>query len=315
MKSTLKFALCAVLLCSLAAIPLFASGGKEAKTSWTIGMSQCNLGEPWRVQMNADVKAEADKHPEIKMVFKDAQNDVLTQRAQVEEFVSAKIDLLIISPKEAQPLAEPVSKAMAAGIPVIVLDRDIIGENYTQFIGANNVKIGRALGKWLVKNYGGKGAKVVEIMGLQTSTPGQDRHSGFMDAIKGSDLDVIFSADAKWLEPDARSEMESALSRFDKIDIVYGHNDPSAHGAYLAAQAVGREKSMVFVGIDSLPQEGIQYVKQGILNATFQYPTGGDVAIVQALKILAGQKVEKRIVLGSRMFTKDNVEAGGEAIE
>ena len=277
-------------------------------------MSQCNLGEPWRVQMNADVKREADKHPEIKMVFKDAQNDVLTQRAQVEEYVSAKIDLLIISPKEAQPLAEPVSKAMAAGIPVIVLDRDINGENYTQFIGANNVKIGRALGTWLVKNYGGKGAKVVEIMGLQTSTPGQDRHSGFMDAIKGSDLDVIFSADAQWLEPQARSEMESALSRFNKIDIVYGHNDPSAHGAYVAAQAVGREKNMVFVGIDSLPQEGIQYVKQGILNATFQYPTGGDVAIVQALKILAGQKVEKRIVLGSRMFTKANVDAGGEAI-
>jgi len=154
----------------------------------------------------------------------------------------------------------------------------------------------------------------VEIMGLQTSTPGQDRHSGFMDAIKGSDLDVIFSVDAQWLEPQARSEMESALSRFNNIDIVYGHNDPSAHGAYVAAQAVGREKSMVFVGIDSLPQEGIQYVKQGILNATFQYPTGGDVAIVQALKILAGQKVEKRIVLGSRMFTKANVDAGGVAI-
>ena len=309
MRSILKFALCAVLLCFLATMPSFAAG-----KTFVIGMSQCNLGEPWRVQMNADVKREADKHPEIKMVFKDAQNDVLTQRAQVEEYVSAKVDLLIISPKEAQPLAEPVAKAMAAGIPVIVLDRDINGENYTQFIGANNVKIGRALGTWLVKNYGGKHAKVVEIMGLQTSTPGQDRHSGFMDAIKGSDLDVIFSVDAQWLEPQARSEMESALSRFNKIDIVYGHNDPSAHGAYVAAQAVGREKSMAFVGIDSLPQEGIQYVKQGILNATFQYPTGGDVAIVQALKILAGQKVEKRIVLGSRMFTKANVDAGGEAI-
>ena len=310
MKSSLKFALCAVLLCSLAAIPLFAAG-----KTWVIGMSQCNLGEPWRVQMNADVKNEAGKHPEIKMVFKDAQNDVLQQRAQVEEFVSAKIDLLIISPKEAQPLAEPVSKAMAAGIPVIVLDRDIIGENYTEFIGADNVKIGRAVGQWLVKNYGGKKAKVVEIMGLQTSTPGQDRHNGFVDGIKGSDLDVIFRADAKWLEPDARKEMESALARFDKIDIVYGHNDPSAHGAFLAAQAVGREKGMVFVGIDSLPHEGIVYVKQGILNATFQYPTGGDVAITQALKIFAGKKVEKRIVLGSRLFSKNNVDAGGEAIQ
>jgi ribose transport system substrate-binding protein len=95
---------------------------------------------------------------------------------------------------------------------------------------------------------------------------------------------------------------------------VYGHNDPSAHGAYLAAQAVGRETGMVFVGIDSLPQEGVVYVKQGILTATFQYPTGGGEAIKQALKIFAGAKVPKRIVLGSRMFTKDNVDAGGEAI-
>ena len=231
MRSTVKFLLCAALLCSLAVFPVFSA------PKYIIGMSQCNLGEPWRVQMNADIKAEADKHPEIQVIFKDAQNDVLQQRAQVEEFVDAKINLLIISPKEAQPLAEPVSKAMAAGIPVIVLDRDIIGQNYTEFIGADNVKIGRAVGKWLVKNYGGKHARVVEIMGLQTSTPGQDRHNGFLEAIKGSDLNVIFRADAKWLEPDARREMESALARFDKIDIVYGHNDPSAHGAYLAAQA------------------------------------------------------------------------------
>jgi ribose transport system substrate-binding protein len=309
MRSIVKLLLCTALLCAAAATSLIAA------PKYVIGMSQCNLNEPWRVQMNADIKAEADKHPEIKMVFKDAQNDVLTQRAQVEEYVSAKINLLIISPKEAQPLAEPVSKALVAGIPVIVLDRDIIGENYTQFIGADNVKIGRALGQWLVKNFGGKSARVVEIMGLQTSTPGQDRHNGFAEAIKGSDMKVIFSADAHWLEPDARKEMESALARFDKIDIVYGHNDPSAHGAYIAAQAAGREKEMVFVGIDSLPQEGIVYVKQGILNATFQYPTGGDIAIQQALKILGGQKVPKRIVLGSRLFTKDNVNAGGEAIQ
>lgn len=136
-----------------------------------------------------------------------------------------------------------------------------------------------------------------------------------MEAIAGSDLNVIFQADCKWLEPDARKEMESALARFDEIDIVYGHNDPSAHGAWLAAQAAGREKDMVFVGIDSLPHEGVAYVKQGILNATFQYPTGGDIAIQQALKILAGEKVEKRIVLGSRLFSKENVEAGGEAIQ
>ena len=248
------------------------------KAKWTIGMSQCNLGEPWRVQMNADVKAAADKHPEIKVVYKDAQNDTLKQRSQMEEFISAGVNLIIISPKEAAPLTPVVEQAYKKGIPVIVLDRRVLGDQYTCFIGADNKKIGKAAGKWIVEKLGGKG-NVVELMGLMTSTPGQDRHSGFVDGIKGSDVNVIFRADMKWLEPDARKEMESALARFDKIDLVYAHNDPGAHGAFLAAQAAGREKNIIFVGIDALPQEGQAYVKQGIMQASFEYPTGGKEAI------------------------------------
>lgn len=288
-------------------------GSNAAGPQYVIGMSQCNLGEPWRVQMNADIAAAAAKHPELKVIFKDAQNDTLQQRAQIEEFVSAKVNLLIVSPKEAQPLTEPVAHAMDAGIPVIVLDRRLIGTNYTCFIGADNKKIGHAAGEWIVKALGGKG-NVVELMGLQTSTPGQDRHSGFMEAIAGTDIKIVFSADMKWLEPDARSEMESALARFDKIDLVYAHNDDGAHGAYLAAKAAEREKQMKFVGIDALPQEGVIYVKQGILDATFQYPTGGAEAIDTALKILHGQPVPKEIVLGTRLFDKDTVAQGGEPI-
>jgi ribose transport system substrate-binding protein len=100
-----------------------AAGGGSGEKKFTIGMSQANLGEPWRVQMNADVKAEADKHSNITMVFKDASRDSLKQRAHVEEFVSQGVNLLIISPNEAQPLTEPIAKALEAGIPVIVLDR------------------------------------------------------------------------------------------------------------------------------------------------------------------------------------------------
>jgi len=284
--------------------------GKKAKATYTIGMSQCNLGEPWRVEMNAQIKAAADKHSNLKVIFKDAQNDTLKQRAHVEEFISAGVDLLIISPKEAQPLTEPVAKAMEAHIPVIVLDRSLLGDKFTCFIGADNVKIGRAAGQWIAKKLGGKG-KVVELKGLMTSTPGGDRNRGFREGIAGSNIEVIFEADMKWLEPDARKEMESALARFPKIDCVYAHNDPGAHGAYLAAQAAGREKEMVFVGIDALPQEGVAYVKQGILDATFQYPTGGAEAIETAVKIFNGEPVPKTITLGSRVFDKENVAAGG----
>jgi ribose transport system substrate-binding protein len=290
-------------------ISAFAQGRK-----FVIGMSQCNLGEPWRVQMNADIRRSAAEHPELNVVCKDAQNDTLKQRAHVEEFISAGIDLLLISPKEAAPLTSSVAEAYRKGIPVIVLDRRVLGSEYTVFIGADNKMIGLAAGRWIASRLGNTG-RIVELKGLMTSTPGQDRHSGFLDGIRGTGLEVIFEADMKWLEPDARKEMESALAVHRRIDLVYAHNDPGAHGAYLAAKAAGREKEMLFVGIDALPQEGRIYVQQGILAASFEYPTGGKEAIDIALLILRGGKVPKEITLRSRFFTPENIKSGGQWIE
>jgi ribose transport system substrate-binding protein len=312
-----------LVLLSWAALCLASSCGKQQTTSrmkageetashkWTIGMSQCNLGEPWRVQMNLDIQNAADRHPEIRMVFKDAQNDSLKQRSQIEEFINAGVDLIIVSPKEAAPLTPPIAAAFQKGIPVIILDRRVLGDQYTCFIGADNKRIGRAAGKWIVEKLGGRG-KIVELKGLMTSTPGQDRNSGFREGIKGSDLEIIFEADMKWLEPEARKEMESALARFQQIDLVYAHNDPGAHGAYLAARAAGREKDILFLGIDALPHEGQVYVKQGILAASFEYPTGGREAVEIALKILGGGQVEREITLPSKVYTAASIDQGGE---
>jgi ribose transport system substrate-binding protein len=294
--------------------PPEAESKEKVQPKWVIGMSQCNLGEPWRVQMNHDLKKAAEKYPEIKVILKDAQNNSLKQRAQIEEYINADVDLIIVSPKEAAPLTPPVAASYERGIPVIVLDRKVLGDKYTCFIGADNKKIGQAAGNWIVERLNGKG-KVVELKGLMTSTPGQDRHTGFREGIKGSGIEIIFEADMKWLEPDARREMESALARFDGIDLVYAHNDPGAHGAYLAARAAGREKDIIFVGIDALPHEGQIYVKQGILAASFEYPTGGKEAIQIALDILKGKKVPKEITLASRVFTKENIDRDGEWLE
>lgn len=291
-----------------------ATGILGQEKQWIIGMSQCNLGEPWRVQMNADIKKAAEAHPRITVIFKDAQNDNLRQGAHVEEFIRAKVDLIIISPKEAVPLTRPVREAYKTGIPVIVLDRKVVGNDFTCFIGADNKKIGKSAGAWIAAQKGGKG-NVVELKGLMTSTPGQDRHSGFREGIRGSAMKVVFEADMKWLEPNARKEMESALARYSTIDVVYAHNDPGAHGAYLAAKASGRERSITFIGIDGLPHEGQMYVRQGILSASFEYPTGGREAIETAISLLNGNPAPKEIILKSRVFTKANVENGGEWLE
>jgi len=266
--------------------------------------------------MDADVREAAQAHPNLHVIFKDAQNNSLTQRSQVEEFVEQGVDLIIISPKEAAPLTGPVAAAYQAGIPVIVLDRRVQGDQYTTFIGADNVRIGREAGRWIRETLGGTG-KIVELEGLMTSTPGQDRHRGFLEGLDPENnpgLEIVFTAEMEWLEPNARTEMESALATNPGIDLVYAHNDPGAHGAWLAARAAGRDTTMMFVGIDALPHEGQQYVRQGILDATFLYPTGGAEAIEAALKILGGQEAPKEITLGTRLFTKDNIESGGEEI-
>lgn len=300
------------ILAVVFSVPALAKGAGTPESPWVIGFSQCNLGEPWRVQMNADVKKAAEGEARVKVIYKDAQNDTLRQRSHLEEYVSQGVDLIVVSPKEVS-LREPIAKAFKAGIPVIILDRAVGGEDFTQFIGADNKIIGEAAGRWIAKRLGGKG-NMVELKGLQTTVPGRDRNQGFRKGIAGTEIKVIFEADMQWLEANARKEMESALSRFDDIALVYAHNDPGAHGAWLAAKAAGREKSIIFVGIDGLPHEGMQYVKEGVLGASFEYPTGGREAIENAVMILGGESVAKTVVLPSKFYTPENVATGGAVL-
>ncbi len=306
-----RYFLLSILILSLAGPVLLGCSEASRQDSadsaqWIIGMSQCNLGEPWRVQMNNDIRRAAEAHPELRVIFKDAQNDSLVQRSHIEEFIGQGVDCLIVSPKEAQPLTPPIAAAYRAGIPVIVLDRAVMGDEYTVFIGADNFAIGEMAGEWIAETLGGEG-RIVELKGLMTSIPGHDRSNGFRQGIEDTNIEIIFEADMQWLEPNARREMESALARFDDIDLVYAHNDPGAHGAYLAARAVGRDDEIQFVGVDGLPHEGMQYVREGKLGATFIYPTGGAEAIDTALKLLRGESVPKEIELPTQAITRENV--------
>lgn len=293
-------------LAILALSLLVAACGKEQGTRTLIGFSQANLGEPWRVAMNAEVAEAAKGHPELEFVYADAQQDNAKQVADVENFLRQQVDLLIISPNEAKPLTPIVKRAFEAGIPVIVLDREIEGDTYTTFIGADNRDIGKAAGEFVGTLLGGKG-DIVEIKGLPGSTPARDRSEGFRETIaQFPDIRIIHDPVANWLREEAMTQMEAALSAHTKIDLVYAHNDPMAMGAYLAAKAKGRDSSMKFIGIDGLPglDGGRQAVQDGKLAATFVYPTGGKEAVDIAVRILKGETVPHRITLGTERITK-----------
>ncbi len=301
-----------MLLTFLSIIILVGCGKKqeEGTTKYTIGFSQCNSAEPWREAMNKEILAEASKHKSINVIISDGQQDNSKQVADVENFIVQEVDLLIISPNEAQPLTQVVEKAFNKGIPVIVLDRKVLTDKFSVFIGANNVEIGKAAGEYAAKILNGKG-KILEIWGLKGSTPAMERNKGFMQGIeKHTAIEIIYKQDGAWLRRKGREIMENALQRFDKIDLVYAHNDPMAMGAFLAAKNANRFKDTYFIGIDGLPgaEGGVQAVINKQLNATFVYPTGGKKAIEIANDILSGKQVEKIITLETITIDDSNAE-------
>ncbi|MER6951662.1 substrate-binding domain-containing protein [Nonomuraea sp. NPDC000554] len=284
-----------------------ASAG--AKKKFVVGYSQSNNAEPYRAQLNLQLQHYLKKYPDIELLpIADAKQSSATQVSQVQNFVTQKVDALIVSPTEPAPLTAAVQQACDAKIPVIVLDRTVNTECYTSFIGGDNVLIGKKAGEEVVRLLP-NGGNVVELRGILSNQPQVDRDKGFREALAANPkIKIIADREAKWLKEAATPVMQQWLSQHPQIDVVYGHNDPMALGAYLAAQAAGRADKIKFIGIDGLaiPDGGIRAVQLGQLAATFIYPTGAQEAADTVNKILHGQQVEKKQILGTTQVTKEN---------
>ncbi|MBP3409979.1 MAG: substrate-binding domain-containing protein [Clostridia bacterium] len=297
------------VLLMLALIATMGLAFAEEKT-YVIGMSQCNLGEPWRVAMNDQIAAAAKDYPMFDVIYADAAQDNSKQIADIENFIQMQVDLIIASPNEATPLTNVIKRAYEAGIPVILLDRKIDGDTYTQFIGADNVYIGRVCGEYVADVLLPDGGKICEIEGLAGTSGGIERDQGFREGIaKNPKLEIIANNNADWLREKAITVAEEMLQVHDDIDLFYCLNDPMAEGAYIAAKNAGREKDILFIGVDGLPTPdgGIRSVMDGRLSLSMVYPTGGKEAIENAYKLLVlGEELEKVVTLGTEVINPDN---------
>ncbi|MBY5359904.1 substrate-binding domain-containing protein [Rhizobium leguminosarum] len=291
-----------------------ASGDAMAQDKkWRIGFSQATTIEPWRAQFNKDIIAEAAKHPEVELIITDGEDKTEKQVADVENLIRQEVDAILVSPKESAGLTGVVMQAIDAKIPVFVLDRNVETDKYVQFVGGDNKLIGRAAGEYAVELLGGKGkatGNIVEIWGGMGTQPAHDRHDGFHEFTDKEPgiKNLLDQQSGDWKQDQAYNIMATALRNNEKIDLVYGHNDPMAYGAYLAAKDAGREKEIKFIGIDALPGEGVTWVKNGELTATFLYATPGADGLIQAIKYLNGEKVEKTVVLPTMKVTAENAE-------
>ena len=304
-----------VIAAGLALALLATSCGSGGKRQLVVAFSQANNAEPYRAAQNALMEKLFAQYPDVKLAISDAQQDNSKQVAQVETFIRQKPDLLIVAPNERAALTAVMGQAMEARIPVICLERDILQPNYSSYIHSDNVAIGRLAGRFIVdhltKKYGKPKGQIVAMRGLLGVEGEINRDRGAKEIFdQYPEIRIVADPVADWIQAKAKDRMTEVLRGQPKIDVVYGHNDPMAIGAYLAAKELGRDQEMIFVGVDGLGGEagGIKKVMDGILAATFVYPLCVDKAVEVGTRILhePGFRPERDYVLDSIMVTPEN---------
>jgi ribose transport system substrate-binding protein len=285
---------------------------------FVIAFSQANSAEPYRAMQKAMMTRLLASQPDIELVVSDAQQDNNRQIAQVETFIRERPSVLIVAPNERAALTEVMGEALEEKIPVICLERDIVLPNYTSYVRSDNLEIGHMVGRFIVdqltRKYGKPAGNVVAIRGLLGVEGEINRSKGAKEILdKYPEIHIVAEPVANWIQAEAKDRMAEVLRVQPKIDVVYGHNDPMAVGAYLAAKETGREKEMIFIGVDGLggPAGGIRKVMDGVLQATFIYPLCVDKAVEIATQIIRSSafKPEKEYTLPSTMVTPENAAA------
>ena len=279
----------------------------QKHTRYRIGVSQCSDDE-WRHKMNNEIVREALFYDGVEVEIRTAKDNNRNQIADIKYFIDKKVDLLIVAPNEAAAITPVVEKAYRQGIPVVVIDRKILSDKYTAFVGADNYEIGKDVGQYILNRLHGKG-KVLEITGLEGSTPAMERHKGLTDVLKEEPgIEITASVDGAWLQSVAGEKMDSVFQTNKNIDLVFAQNDRMAIGAYLSARQQQLEKEMLFVGIDALPgkEYGVEQIINGVLDAKFIYPTGGDKVVQGAMDMLEERPYERDTKLSTALVDKTN---------
>lgn len=278
-----------IILCLIGLFLMMTSLGCREEKHYRIGISQCSEDD-WRRKMNDEIYREVMFHPEAEVEIRSADDSNEKQIADIRYFVDNGFDIIIAAPNEADAITPVIKDVYESGIPVIVFDRNINGDTYTAVQGVDNYGICKAAAQY-AHNLVGDGGKVIEIYGLTGSTPAIDRHNGFTDGAAELGLDIIGSGFGNWNYEDAALVADSLLRLHPDAGLIFAHNDRMA----IAASEIARQKNLQVkvIGIDAAPEIGIKAVADGVIDATFLYPTEGYQLIRTALAILEGKPYEK----------------------
>ena len=291
--------LCSLLLCSCANKP----------KKYIIGVSQCSM-DAWREKLNSELRTAEYLNDSVEVRLASADDDNDSQLSQINYFIDQGVSLLIVSPNQVNAISPALERAQQKGIPVILVDRKTQSKKYTAFIGCDNYLLGKLVGDYIAQRLNGKG-RIVEIRGLDDSSPAIDRHRGFVDALNAyPDLQIVASEPGDWKEQSGSEVMKRVLSKTQDFDYVFAQNDRMAYGAYKVACEHGLQDKCRFVGVDGLAGKhgGLELVRQGVLEASMLYPTKGDEVIALAMKILRHEPFARDNYLPTSIVTRNNAE-------
>ena len=297
--------LCFLLQCLMVILLSGCAGGSSRK--YVIGVSQCSE-DIWRDKFNKELKMAEYLNDSIHIKLASSNDDSQLQTKQINLFVDEGVDLLIVAPNQLNMISSAINRAYDKGIPVIIYDRKANSNKYTAFIGCDNYAIGKSMGGFIANQLHGKG-RVVEIRGLEGSSPALERHRGFMDAVKSyPDIEVVASEAGDWKEESGEAAMKRILAKTHDFDFVFSHNDRMGWGAYQTVQKMGIKRPYQYTGMDALSSKGggLELVRDGIFVASYLYPTKGDEVIALAMKILRHQPYKRENYLRTSIITKDN---------
>ena len=291
--------------CYFMVLLLFQSCNKTTKR-YVIGVSQCSE-DIWRTKLNDELLIGTYDYKNVDLLFASAKDNDKLQVKQIEDFINRGVDLLIISPNQIHSITPIIDKAFDKGIPIVLFDRKTDSQKYTAFIGADNIEVGKDIGEFVARSLHGKGS-VLEIKGLNHSSPAIDRHNGFVQALnKYPNIQLTDTISGDWTELSGYKCMKKMLAKTKNCNIVWAQNDRMARGAQRALTEAGI-KDVQFVGIDALPGKdgGIESVDKGSLLASYIYPTRGDMVMQLAVDILEKRPFHRDNYLKGALVTKNN---------
>lgn len=305
------------LLKSIMMVGVLSLVGCTAPQGYKVAVSQCSSGQ-WRDKVNQEMLAAQHLYDhDVRLTIANSFDDAALQARQIDSLSQTDIDLLVVAPnEESADMAEALRRVHAKGIPVIFFDRKVAAVPYTAFIGGNNVEAGRIVGNYVVSEGAamgrGKGPAgkpfVLEITGAMTTSPAQERHSGFAGALQGHDELEYVCREGDWTSDEACRIATEQIMTGHLPDIVFCHNDGMATGVYKAVVETGTEGRVKILGIDGMPGEGIEYVQFGHQVGTYVYPTHGEEIVRLAIDILTGRPYERDNRLRGMMVTAENAD-------